>query len=142
MEKQEIKNYLKMPAFFVSISAGLISALLVFILVTIFLGGQPSTVTENKPRSFNLSVSSPGENLAVGQKQIKIQGSTGIDTIVTVNSGTEAKTLETNNTQFSTEITLKEGRNVIDIVAFDPKTGESQTTSREVLYLEEDLTNL
>ena len=142
MEKQEIKNYLKTPVFFVGILAGLVIAGLIFILITTSLGGKSSTVTESKSISFMLSVSSPTENLAVSQNKIKIQGFTGNDAIVTVDSGTETKTLETNSTQFSTEITLKEGKNVINIVAFDPKTGESQTTIREVLYLEEDLTNL
>ena len=43
---------------------------------------------------------------------------------------------------FSTKVDLLEGKNLINITAFDPQTGESQTTTREILYLDEDLSNL
>lgn len=91
---------------------------------------------------LTLEVTSPGNSTAVSQKTITVSGSSGVSSIVTINSPLKQTIVEAKDGNFSTQVELTEGKNVIEVVAFDPSTGESQTQKRDVLYLAEELKDL
>lgn len=142
MEQTDSERHLRIPVFFVGIFAGLSIAAVVFLLLTGFFVAKPSSDKTANAKAFQLALTSPYDNLATSQKLVKIEGLTGSEAVVSVVTASETKTLETQNAKFSLEVGLKEGKNIINITAFDLKTGESQSVSREVLYLQEELTNL
>ena len=143
MDIKESTPHLKIPVFLVSSFVGLLLFGLIFLLITFYLGARRTgNNLETNTKILTLSISSPRENLAVSQKEIQLVGQTGKDSVVTVSTDSETKTLETKNALFSTKLSLREGLNIIQVVAFDLQTGESQTTNRQILYLENELTNL
>jgi hypothetical protein len=143
MDSAQDSKHLKIPVFFLGTFIGLVLAALVFLLIIFFSGLKSSSFQPDSKKSvFRLNISSPTNHLATSQKEIQISGNTGKNTVITINTDLENKILETNSSNFSTKILLKEGRNFISVSAHDRETGESQTVVREILYLEEELTNL
>ncbi len=122
----------------VGIILGIIACLAFFFFLVLDKGdtSQPETQT------LNLIVSTPSENLATDKKTLTISGTTSIDSLVTINSPQTNTIVRTSNGNFSTKIDLLEGKNILNITAFDPKTGASQTETKEILYLDEDLSSL
>lgn len=121
---------------------GVLFSLLIYLLFAVFLVNNHRPTPSQPTKILNLAVSTPEKNIATSEKTISISGSTGIKSIVTVSLGKQSKIVETAGSYFSTTLNLTEGKNRITIVAFDPSSGLSQTSSREVLYLNEDLTSL
>ncbi|HSX57761.1 MAG TPA: hypothetical protein VLE47_00625 [Candidatus Saccharimonadales bacterium] len=107
--------------------------------VTLFLAFN-SPKTSNK-KEFLLKVTSPESKIATSKKTVTIKGTSQTQGYITITSSQSQKIIKTENGDFSAEISLTEGSNVINITAFT-KAGTSQSLSREVLYLDEDLTNL
>lgn len=135
----EFKNS-KIPTFFLGVVVGLMVALFLLILFNLFFNSKPQPTETTKV--LKLDIAQPADNIATSKKTFTLEGSTGIKSIVTLTSGNQSKIVEPVGNRFSATIDLKEGKNVITIGAFDPKTGESQTETKEILMLEEDLTNL
>lgn len=143
MENQKIIRYPKIPVLFVGIFTGFILAGLIFVLINFYLNARSAgSNSKINTKNLTLSVTSPDKNQATAQKEVQVSGSTGKESIVTVSTATETKILETKSALFSSKLSLREGVNVIQIVAFDPNTGESETTNRQILYLENELTDL
>lgn len=120
---------------------GIVITLLVFLAANLFFHSN-KTSTSQAEKILNLTLTSPNVNLATSEKTVTVSGNTGIESVVTISCGKQSKIVEANGSYFSTNLDLTEGKNVVTITAFDPNTGNSQQTSREILYLNEDLTNL
>src|SRR3990167_4609093 len=110
MDIKESTPHLKIPVFLVSSFVGLLLFGLIFLLITFYLGARRTgNNLETNTKILTLSISSPRENLAVSQKEIQLVGQTGKDSVVTVSTDSETKTLETKNALFSTKLSLREG---------------------------------
>ena len=121
-------------------AAGLLLGVILSLLLFTVLATDK---TENpEPKNLNLVVTTPQGNLATDKKSFTLVGDTTSDSVVTVNSPLTNTIVQTKNGKFSAKLDLTEGKNVINITAFDPKTGSSQTTTKEILYLNEDLSSL
>lgn len=96
----------------------------------------------NQKALLKLELAQPEKFIATGEKVYKIAGDTQIASVITINSPTKNVTLKSSDGKFSSEVELVEGKNVIDITAFDPNSGESQTDRKEILYLSEELNDL
>lgn len=96
----------------------------------------------NQKALLKLELAQPEKFIATGEKVYKIAGDTQIASVITINSPTKNVTLKSSDGKFSSEVELVEGKNVIDITAFDPDSGESQTDRKEILYLSEELNDL
>ena len=122
--------------------SGIVLGTIVCVAFFFFIVSDKKDTQQIKTQTLNLVISSLAENLASDKKTLAISGTTDIDSVVTINSSQTNTIVQTNNGKFSTKIDLVEGKNVLSITAFDPKTGASQIETREILYLDEDLTNL
>ncbi len=142
MDNEETTRKFTLPKLFLGLLLGFATVGIFILLITFYLNARSTNDFSIKPKVFELSISSPKENIAVSQKEIQVTGRTGKDSVVTISSDSETKTIETRNSLFSTKLTLREGLNVIRFSAFDIKTGESQVTNRQILYLESELINL
>lgn len=103
---------------------------------------QKSTEEIQKPSVLTLSLTEPTQSVATNIKTLNISGNTAIPSVVTINSPQKNLIIESTDGKFSTKIDLVEGKNTINITAFNKITGESQTLSRDILYLDEFLTNI
>ncbi len=142
-EQESLKNKFSkiLLGFIVGVASTLLLLLLLILLiVNVTSNSKKQTITSENILKLNLTY--PDENLATSDKTVTISGSTGITSIVTISCGKQSKIVAANGGHFSASLDLNEGKNVVTITAFDPNTGDSQQTSREVLYLNEDLTNL
>lgn len=135
----ESKNS-KISTLLLGFVAGLITVLFLPVVFNLLFNNKPQPAKSTK--ILKLEIAKPADNIATSEKTFTFSGSTGIKSIVTITSGNQAKIIETVGNRFSTTINLKEGKNTITIGAFDPKTGESQTITKEILSLDEDLINL
>lgn len=136
--KDKYKYSKILQGFFVGIVFTLV---LLFILNIVFNSNKSATKPTEK--ILKLELNSPNENLATSGKKVIFSGNTGIQSIVTISSGKQSRIVETTKANnFSTSLDLTEGKNVVTITAFNPKNGESQVTTRDILIIEEDLTNL
>lgn len=137
--QESLKN--RFSKILLGFAGGVILSLLAFLLFNIFsASNKPKVITARK--TLTLSVTSPETNLATANKTITISGSTKVKSIVTLSTSKQSKIVETAGSYFSSSLELIEGKNIITVVAFDSSTGESQTTTKEVLYLNQDLTAL
>ena|SRR3990167_1341584 len=118
-----------------------IGAILSFTFVFFFVLDKEKDTSTNQP-ILSLILTNPEPDLATSNKTITVAGTTKVKSLVTVNSSQKSTIIEAKEGTFSTKVDLLEGKNLINITAFDPQTGESQTTTREILYLDEDLSNL
>ncbi len=107
-------------------------------LLYFFIFNKDQSNSTNK-QILTLEISSPETALATSGKTITVTGTTRIKSVVTVNSPQKSTVIDSNDGKFATEVALLEGKNIIAITAFDPSTGQSQTSQREVLYLSEEL---
>ncbi len=119
-----------------------LAAILIIFLIYRFTFNNKEVGLTPTVKTLQLNLTSPKENFATSEKSLTIAGNTAVKGVVTISSGKQAKIVETSGNSFSTNLDLVEGKNTITIVAFDPATGESQTTTKQILYLNEDLTNL
>lgn len=131
-------KYLKILLGFVT---GVAITLGLFLIFNIVSNSNKST-TNTPEKILKLELTSPNENITTSEKTVIVSGNTGIKSIVTISSGKQSKIVETAGSYFSSSLELIEGKNIITVVAFDSSTGESQTTTKEVLYLNQDLTAL
>lgn len=125
--------------------AGILLGLLIFaigLFVKAVFFSQSSDPVVNVPQVLELQIKTPSENLATNESKVEIAGSTGIKSVVTINSAEQTKILNAANRSFSTEITLTSGKNLITITAFDTATGNSVSQQRTILYLIEGLADL
>ena len=120
---------------------GIIFSLFTFLVINI-VSNLSKTKTITPKQTLTLEVTSPETNLATSDKTITISGSTKVKSIVTLSTGKQSKIVETSGNYFSGSLELTQGKNIITVVAFDSSTGESKTTTKEILYLDQDLTNL
>lgn len=141
MDPNETGENSKIPSLILKIVLGLIVALVIVVVFNIIFNQSEPESTQTA-KVLKLTLTSPADNIATSQETISVSGSTGIKSLVTVSLRDQAKIIETQNNQFLTTLDLKEGKNTVTIVAYDPKTGESQTTTKEILMLDEDLTKL
>ena len=98
------------------------------------------TVTPTK--EFALSTTSPLDNDTVSTETVKINGNTGISSIVVINGGVEDMIITTASGVFSVDYKLALGENQITLTAYDETSGESRTKTLNLLYLNEDLDSL
>ncbi|MDP2671236.1 MAG: hypothetical protein Q8P13_02120 [bacterium] len=111
-----------------------ILALGTFVYFRFFSKGS-DTSTQNSAKSFSLILTdAPADGSSTFEKEVVIEGSTGSDSVVVVSGGAQDTSTETTDGKFSLTYTLTEGENQINIIAFDQKTGEAKTLSREVFY--------
>ena len=130
----------RIPTLLFGLLIGLLLAGLIWLLVRNSSSNTNSVTPPTATLSLNLT--SPKENLATSENTLTVKGTTGIDSVVTIIGPTETKILQTDGHNFSTIIHLTEGANLIDVTVYNPTTGDSRHTSREVLYLNEALSNL
>ncbi len=123
---------------------GFVIGSLLVVLVWFLSIKKPDTtpLPASKSESFTLQVNKPTPKLTTSEKVVTVTGSTGINSVITIIGPNETKVLQEDGNTFSTTVALSEGKNVIDITAYDPTTGNSQHQIREVLNLNEDLTSL
>jgi len=129
----------RLPFLFVGLLIGLFLATFFWVLVK---DDGTSEKGSEKPNVLSLNINTPTENLATSQKTLTVAGSTGIKSVVTVTGPSETKIIDASSETFSTTLELTEGKNIIDIVVYDPKSGSSVHETREVLFLNEDLSSL
>lgn len=128
----------KLPILIVGVVLGiLLSATLLFVKIIFF--DSPKQPATNITPALKLDLDSPRENLATSSKTLKISGSTGIKSIVTVSLGTQQKVVNADSRTFTVNFDLSVGKNSLTVTAFDPQTGNTSTLSRTILYLAEGL---
>lgn len=104
---------------------------------------NPNKVSQTKTQKLlNLVINSPSDDTATSDKTVTVAGTTGINSVVTVSSGTQSKIVSTSGDTFSAKLDLTEGKNTVTVVAYNADTAESQTKTIDILYLNEDLTSL
>ena len=104
--------------------------------------GDSSKFTITPTKEFALSTTSPLDNDTVSTETVKINGNTGVSSIVVINGGIEDTIITTASGVFSVEYKLSLGENQITLTAYDEKSGESRTKTLNLLYLNEDLDSL
>lgn len=134
------RTHSKIPIIILGIVLGIALTLGILFAKNYFFDRNKKATTQAK--ILTLKIDQPNKNLATANKTITISGSTEIASVVSINSGSQTKIIDTPKTTFSQTLDLSEGKNIIQITAYDPITGGSQTETREVLYLNEDLSNL
>ncbi len=140
MDETDNKTSRKTVLIFISVSLIiLLAAALIFLSIRFVSSGKKSSSDNSK---ITLELKSPPDSFATNQPTLKISGSTGKASVVTVANESTQKIIQAENGKFSTDVALIEGKNTINIVAFDPTSGQSKTINREVLYLNEDLSGL
>lgn len=123
------------------VAAGFLLGILVlaslFYISTIINRPQNQTNnTSNQNNGFTLNLTdAPEDGASTSSNTVTIAGTTGTEAVLVVNGGSEDATVATSNGRFNLIYTLTEGENPITITAFDQNTGESKTTTRNVLYL-------
>lgn len=91
------------------------------------------------PRSFNLEINSPDNNLLAFDKTVVISGKSSPKATIIVSNGESNTGFEADlNGDFSKVIELLSGMNLIKIVAFDSE-GNSKEEERMVYFSEEGL---
>lgn len=106
-----------------------------FFLFSQSRNNNSSSVNKN---IFKLEIQNPAQTLVTNSEKFVVSGTTVTPSIVTISTPQKSYILESNGT-FTKEIVLLEGKNMVTITAFTKANGESQTTSRDILYLNEDL---
>ena len=133
---------------FVFILGLVIGALILGISVYVYANffstaeGDSSKFTVTPTKVFALSTTSPLDNDTVSTETVKINGNTGVSSIVVINGGIEDTIITTASGVFSVDYKLALGENQITLTAYDEKSGESRTKTLNLLYLNEDLDSL
>ena len=133
---------------FVFILGLVIGALILGISVYVYTNffspneGDSSKFTVTPTKEFALSTTSPLDNDTVSTETVKINGNTGVSSIVVINGGIEDTIITTASGVFSVDYKLALGENQITLTAYDEKSGESTTKTLNLLYLNEDLDSL
>lgn len=124
------------------LSLGLIVGILFCFSFAFFviLDKENEKVTESN--ILALVLTEPLKSLTTNSKTLTISGTTTIASVIIINSPLKNLVLESSDGKFSTKLDLVEGKNTINITAFNKNTGEGQTLLRDVLFLDEDLTNI
>lgn len=125
--------------FFFGILIGVVLSLAFYF---IFLNSEHKNKSKLEVNTLSLQISDPVKNLATSSKTITLSGTTTVKSLVTINYPQKNFVIESNDGKFTTTIDLIEGKNQINVTAYDPQTGQAQTESREILYLDEDISNL
>ena len=139
MENELPKEPSRLPFLFIGLIVGLLIAGALWVIVK---GGSDTQEAETATNVLSLEITSPAESLATSQNTLTVSGNTGVPSVVTVTGPSETKIISSDNASFSTSVELTEGKNIIDVVTYDPTTGVSEHETREVLYLDEDLSSL
>jgi len=88
--------------------------------------------------SISLSLDSPKDEEVVDKKTIIVSGRTRSDAVITILiNGVETITTPSLSGNFSTQISIANGQNVIDVIAISAD-GETKSVKRTVTYSEED----
>ena len=133
---------------FVFILGLVIGALILGISVYVYTNffspneGDSSKFTVTPTKVFALSTTSPLDNDTVSTETVKINGNTGVSSIVVINGGIEDTIITTASGVFSVDYKLALGENQITLTAYDEKSGESRTKTLNLLYLDENLDSL
>lgn len=100
-----------------------------------FLGGPVTTL----PKSLRLDLDEPADNSLVFQSSILVSGKTGASKDVLISTETQDQVIQSKSDgNFSSEINLDQGENVVVVVVFDTN-GESRLVERTVFYSKEKL---
>lgn len=105
-------------------------------------GDESSKFTVTPTKEFALSTTSPLDNDTVSTETVKINGNTGVSSIVVINGGVEDTIITTASGVFSVDYKLALGENQITLTAYDEDTGGSRTKTLNLLYLNENLDSL
>jgi len=89
-----------------------------------------------------LSITNPNDGDTTSAATIKIAGSTGTPSIVVINGGKDDMIIDASSTSFSVNYKLTLGENQINVTVYDPKSGDSKTDSRNILYINTPLPSL
>lgn len=110
-----------------------------FFFFVVFDKEEDST---KKAEILSLVLTEPSDSLTTDNKTLTLSGKTFGASVVTINSPLKNLVIESNNGNFSAKIDLMEGKNTINVTVFNKSSGVSQTLSRDVLFLDEDLTTI
>jgi hypothetical protein len=141
MDTTNEPNHSHLPLIFLWVGVGIFVSLII-LLSFIFFSNSTKPANKTSPNLLKLTLISPAKNTATSSKTITVAGTTGIKSVVTISLGGQSKIISTSGDSFSTKLDLAEGKNTITVVAYNSDTGESQTQTEEILYLNEDLTSL
>lgn len=140
MEQQIEKQQSRLLFLFAGIFLGILLIFAVWIIINLVNKSKITSVTQTP--KLALTIQSPANFLATSEKTVTVSGTTGIKSVVTINSPSQNKIFASQSGTFTSNVDMVEGKNIIKITVFDPVTGTSESQSREVLYLNEDLTGL
>lgn len=121
---------------------GILIALVVIALVFMVREYKVRRDLEKTQTNSSLEISTPENFTATNQSKIKLAGQAKGRSYITINSNKKQLILDSQNGEFSTDLELSEGKNTISITAYNPDTGQAQTATKEVLYINEDLNSL
>ncbi len=131
---------------FVFILGLIIGAILVggfiFAYTTFFTSEEESKFSVTPVKEFTLDIANPPDGETVSKEKITVSGSTGTKSIVVINGGKEDVIVETSNGAFSVSYDLELGENSLTVTAYEEDSGDSRTSSVNILYLTEDLESL
>lgn len=95
---------------------------------------EPGQVT-SETKGILLSIDSPENGSVTSNSRVKLDGTTGKNTIVIITGGKQDAISQTSEGKFSQEVELFEGENQLTVYAFDKATGENAQASLNILYL-------
>jgi hypothetical protein len=113
-----------------------------FCVIFVFITADKNSEKNTSKEILKLEINRPANYIATSEKTITFSGKTTVESIITVNSSQKSTVIAAKTGEFSFSLDLIEGKNLINISSYDPKTGLSETATREILYLNEDLSSL
>ena len=100
-------------------------------------GKTPST---NDNKIQNLEISSPADGLVVENNSVKIIGKTELNSLIIIQTPIKDLSFKTNKMDFSADLTLALGENVIRVVSYSTdKNQNPQEKDLKVYYLDSQL---